>query len=68
MDEYHSDTKCMQQREIMRKDGESTRHDQLTRKRHHKGFAAEGVNVGSDRAQPANELNRIIHGSHYNSL
>jgi hypothetical protein len=41
---------------------------QFTREGDDEGFAAEGVDVRRDGAQPLDELDRVFHLPHYNSL
>jgi hypothetical protein len=42
--------------------------DELTWEGDDEGLAAECVNVRRDRAQPLDELGRVFHLPHYNSL
>ena len=47
--------------------GFAAAYHQFAGERDHEGFAAKRVNVGRNRAQPLNELNRVFHEAHYNS-
>ena len=68
MHEHDADAESDQQRQVLRQHGQGTGCDQFTGKGDDKGLAAERMNIRRDGAQPLDELGRVFHLPHYNSL